>query len=204
MNVPILVLILWLFLLFLKKSEGVRGVSRHHSGLEEAGRYFRGNSQQSTVNTIANFSAYKEKLIRPCGYRGSGSGYRPTIGKRDGSRRPKRSLWNRIMEVSSKKDHSLNILFKALSFLRENLLSESLEDNPTGRGRREVVEQNIFTLELRNRINEVQFIIIQHLLLEVSTKVGITFCLFIYCYETILDITHFSVINYVLRIYIYK
>ena len=160
MNVLILVLI---FLLFLGKSEGVRGVSRHQSGLEETGRYY---SQSSTVNTIANFSAYKEKLIRPCGYRGLGN--RQTIGKRAGSPGPKRSLWSRIVEVSSKKDHSQNILFKALSFVRANLLSESLKDEATGRTRRDVVERNIITLELRNRINDVQFIIIQHLLLEVS------------------------------------
>lgn len=163
MNVPILVLIFWLFLLFLGKSEGVRGVSRHQSELEETGRFY---SQSSTVNTIANFSAYKEKLVRPCGYRGSGN--RQKIGKRAGSPRLKRSLWSRIVEVSSEKDHSQNILFKALSFVRANLLSENLKDEATGRTRRDVVEQNINTLELRNRINDVQFIIIQHLLLEVS------------------------------------
>ena len=168
MNVLILVLIFWLFLLFLGKSEGIRGVSRHHSGLEETGRYFRTNSQPSTINTIANFSAYKEKLIRPCGYHGRGSRHRPTIGKRAGSTGPKRSFWDRIVEVASQKDHSQHIFFRALSFLRENLLSKSLENEATGRTRRDVVEQNIITLELRNRINDVQFLIIQHLLLEVS------------------------------------
>ena len=121
------------------------------------------NPQPSTPSLTSRPT--RKKLIRPCGYRGSGN--RQTIGKRAGSPGPKRSLWSRIVEVSSKKEHSQNILFKALSFVRANLLSESLKDEATGRTRRDVVERNIITLELRNRINDVQFIIIQHLLLEV-------------------------------------
>lgn len=168
MNVPILVLIFWLFLLFVGESEGVRGVSRHHSGSEETSRYFSSSRGATSVSTIANFSAYNEKLIRPCGYH-RGRGYRPTMGKRAGATvGHKRSLWNRIVEMSSKKDHSLNVFFKTLSSVRENRLSENLENELKERSRREVVEQNIITLELRNRINDVQFLITQHLLLEVS------------------------------------
>ena len=159
MNVPILVLIFWLVLLFLGESEGVRGVSRQHSGLEDTGRYFSSN----TLNTIANFSAYKDKLIRPCGYR-----IRQTNVKRAGLTGRKRSLLNRIVEIWSRKDHSKNTIFKALSFLREILLSENVEDDQTKRRRRDVMGENISHLELRNRINDVQFIITQHLLVEVS------------------------------------
>ena len=124
MNVPILVLIFCLFLLFLGESEAVRGVSRHHSGLAETGRYFSSNSRETSVNTIANFSAYKDKLIRPCGYR-----IRPTNVKRAGPTGRKRSLLNRIVEI--RKDRSQNIIFQALSFLREILLSENPEDDLT-------------------------------------------------------------------------
>ena len=168
MNVPILVLIFCLFLLFLGESEAVRGVSRHHSGLAETGRYFSSNSRETSVNTIANFSAYKDKLIRPCGYR-----IRPTNVKRAGPTGRKRSLLNRIVEI--RKDRSQNIIFQALSFLREFLLSESVEDDLSQRRRRDTVEQNIIHLELRNRINDVQFIITQHLLVEVSRNVKYSF-----------------------------
>ena len=151
MNIPILVLIFWLFLLFVGKSEGARGVSRHHSA-----------RQETAVNTISHFSAYREKLIRPCGYRSAG--YLPAIGKRSAAPGRRLGLWNRISEISRKKDQRQNIFYRALGFL----LSEIEADEVAERGRREVTAQNILNLELRNHINDVQFLITQHLLVAVS------------------------------------
>ena len=159
-NVLILVLIFCLVLIILGKSEGRRGELRLHSGLQQSGRYFSGGREEPRQGTVSTFSTYREKLTQPCGYR-------PTVGKRSAQLQHKRGFWQTLMEIVTGQ-HQQNIFSRIVS---DTLHSKSLEAGPRERTKREALEQSSRTLELRNLLTGIQFIITEHLLLQVTHNV---------------------------------
>ena len=135
-----LVLTFCFFLILLGRCEAQRGGTRRHSGQDQGERYL------SSAATISSYSAYRQKLTHPCRYR-------PTVGKRSAPAEGRRGS-----------HHPTNLLWQLIS---QTLLGNSIEGHHQGRTRREVLEQSIGALELRNLVTGIQFVITEHLLLQV-------------------------------------
>ena len=155
-HLPFLVLTFCFCLILFGKCEAHRGGTRHHSGLVQGGRYY----SRASISTISTFSAYREKLTQPCGYR-------PTVGKRSAPVLGRRGSRRRLVETggATREHQPTNFLWQLVS---QNLLEKSFEGDRKGRTRREVLEQSIGALELRNLMTGIQFIITEHLLLQVN------------------------------------
>ena len=135
-------------LILLGRCEAQRGGTRRHSGEDQGERYL------NPTATISSYSAFREKLIHPCRYR-------PSVGKRSAPAEGLKGSWSR----ESRNHHPKNLLWLLIS----QTLGNSLEGQ--GRTRREVLEQSIGGLELRNLLTGIQFIITEHLLLQVQCTV---------------------------------
>lgn len=146
-----LVLTFCFFLILLGRCEAQRGGTRRHSGQDQGERY------HSSAATISSYSAYRQKLTHPCRYR-------PSVGKRSAPAEERRVSQSR----GSGTHHPTNILWQLIS---QTFLGNSLEGHRQGRTRREVLEQSIGALELRNLLTGIQFIITEHLLLQVSLHI---------------------------------
>ena len=168
------------------KSEGRRGINRHHPGEtnsqhENSGwRMGFGRRRSQITETVANYSDFKNKILSPCGFH--------RIMKRSEGSVSFQNISNSIAKVNPTK-RTVDLVFKLVNVVRDSILSRGSKSKwefpfknvlkkgseKFERSRRQTININnqlgVQKLEISNLISGIEFLNQAHIS-QVSTIIG--------------------------------